>query len=129
MDTNKGLTMAQTTQRRYDIPFPELDYTWQGNKLVATDENGFRDFAYTDSKLFTDEGKKLALMGINRNYLNWLQGKKLELKDIYYQCKSCKELLKAKMFELLDMGNRNKTCRACYAILQANTLQKRKGKK
>lgn len=110
--------MAHTTQRRYDTEFPELDYTWQGNKLVATDENGFRDFAYVDNKIFTDEGKKLALMGLNRAYLQWLHVRDIMPKEIYHQCKVCKEVKNAKDYGLLDMGNRNLTCMVCYAKIK-----------
>lgn len=107
--------MSQSTTRRYDTFFPELEYTWHNNKLVATDDNGFRDFAYVDGKLFTDEAKKLALMGLNRSYLKWLELKELKPKEIYHQCKTCKEVLNANKFGLLDMGNLNTMCRICFA--------------
>lgn len=124
-------TQKVTTHRRYDRHYEELDYAWQGHKFIATcpDYPKFRSFAYVSQKEFAVmESKRLALIYVNREFMEFLDREGISLKDKTIQCGRCFQHLLPMRFEVYATGSLNPNCRQCCSDLTLERIKRRKKK-
>lgn len=121
--------MSTHYQRRYDRPFPEIDYEWVGQKLVGTSKlyPKFREFAYVSKNSATNsEAVNIARSHINRKFLEYMEKNNLVATKVTYLCKECRD----DKFTAIQMardgaGFLREFCRACYSR-KCNTWGKKK---
>lgn len=125
--------MSQATTRRIDKKFDEIDYQYEGSKLIGTfeqDGKKFRSFAYLNKHEFLNESTLKAVMSINDEFISWLEKNVLTLKEPTYICRTCEGTFPRSRYRLNDAGTRFLDCKSCYSKSEsAKQTQKLKQKK
>lgn len=104
--------MAETSHTKLKQPFKNVDYTWHGNKLVASNKAGFRAFAYKGK----ESNMENIYTALNQEYCEWAEKNHLIVNIAKKKCTSCFVSKKYDEFYLKDTGAYNPVCKKCISI-------------